>query len=548
MRYLVLDTETTGLNPYAGDRVVGIGLCWEDLKPKFYVWSDHIRDHVQQFINEAEVVIMHNAVFDMKMLQFEGITFPRRVHDTMGMARLLNENMPSIGLKPLSKALLKDPCREEEELKRWFARAKAKATRQGSAQPLMCQAPNLSTYCKKDTELTMKLFWLFKEPIKREVKPVYELERRLLPVTLAMEDVGVGVDLNYCKEMIYTYTKLLQRVERDIFKYAGVRFNLNSHPQIQEILHKKMKLPILQYHVSYTADDSMKVLERFKHPIGKKLVQWRHARKLIRTYFEPFLAEAINGTFHPSFKQFGTRTGRYSSNFQQLPRGPVVRQAITPRRGYRLLFLDYSQIEMRIFAHLSQDTEMLSIIEEGGDLHARTAERVFGSITKEHRQMAKSINFGIIYGMGSDKFANELGIPEQEAADALTSYHRTFPGVDRYAHETRRLLERQGYLQDAFGRRYHIPMRYAYKGVNALVQGGAASLLKSSMVRIHSLLQSRKSRLVLTVHDELAIELHKTEKHIVPELKEAMTNFRVYGPQPIEVKATECLKSWGEKE
>lgn len=549
--YLAVDTETTGLSPYHGHKVDSVGICDQTLRTAWRKWSPETRELLQKKINEADVVIMHNAKFDMKMLQFAGIKFPRLPHDTMGMARLLQENFSSIGLKPLAREVLGEDTSDEKELKDWLRKEKAKATRQGTEPPLMCNAPNVKAYCMKDCELTMKLFWRFKKTIKEDLRDIYRLERELTPVVIDMENTGIRVDLKYVRDWMSTCQGIMDRMETELHNIAGEKFNLNSHQQIQRIMHQKLKLPVIAYKISYASDTSMDVLEKYGHEFPKKLLAYRQNRKLLNTYFKRIMDNQVDGILHGEFLQYGTRTGRFSGNMQQYPRGGKVRNAFIPRKGHVFLFFDYSQIEMRIFAHHSQDKNMLKIIEKGGDLHARTAEMVFGKVTEESRQIAKNINFGIIYGMGSDKFAAQLGMSEEEAAGYLDTYHKTFPRIRRYMAEVSHSLEAHGYLADPFGRRFRLPKRHYYKGINSLVQGGAASLLKTSMLRIWNVLKGTDCRMLLTIHDELCIEA-PNDGEIMGRtcglVKRLMTDYDKFGPQPIEVDVKMYSCKWGSKE
>jgi DNA polymerase-1 len=360
-----------------------------------------------------------------------------------------------------------------------------------------------------------------------------EIELPVARVLAGMERVGIGIDGPALRAMSDGFGEELAGLERECFRLAGREFNLNSPIQLREVLFTDLKLSAkglkkTKSGFSTDADTLEKLAEN--HPLPKKLLEYRVITKLKSTYSDalPELIDPASGRLHTSFHQALTATGRLSSsdpNLQNIPtrsaEGRRIRRAFVPAPGYVLLSADYSQIELRILAHLSGDTTLVTAFAQDEDIHARTAAEVLGAAKSdsEARRRAKVINFGIIYGMGPQRLAGELEIPFADAADYIKRYFERLPGVKRYLDETLRGARERGYVSTMYGRRRYLPELTGPDGgaraqaeriaTNTPIQGSAADLIKLAMVQLHALLiaQRMDARMVLQVHDELLLEV-----------------------------------------
>ncbi len=398
---------------------------------------------------------------------------------------------------------------------------------------------------------------IFAELKKRHVDKVFEdIERPLIPIVEEVEKRGVKINLGYLKELSKEYHIELAKLEKKIFAQAGLEFNINSPKQMGEVLFDKLGLSLKNHKktglgVKSTKESELEKL-RDSHPVIAFILEYRELQKLLSTYIDnlPEMV-AFDGRLHTQFLQAGTTTGRMSSqnpNLQNIPikteLGKKIRDAFVADKGFVLVGLDYSQIELRVAAFLSGEEKLLEIFRRGGDVHAAVAARVFGveedKVDKEMRRRAKVINFGIIYGMGINALRQNLGTSLDEARKFYAEYFKTFPTLAVYLERTKSDAERLGYTETYFGRRRYfegIRSRIPYvkasaerMAVNAPLQGTQADIIKIAMVRIDEYLKEHKERddahLLLQVHDELVYEMKedKAEKlaHAVKHIMESV--------------------------
>ena len=399
------------------------------------------------------------------------------------------------------------------------------------------------------------------------LKLFHEIEIPTARVLAEMEEVGIGADAKALKVIAAEFGEELNRLERECFELAGREFNLNSPIQLREILFNELKLSskgLKKTKSGFSTDaDALEKLA-VVHPLPRKLLEYRAIAKLKSTYADALqaLLDPATGRIHTSFHQALTATGRLSStdpNLQNIPtrteEGRRIRRAFVPAAGYVLLSADYSQIELRILAHLSGDATLIDAFSRGEDIHARTAAEVLGvmpgTIDAEARRLAKVINFGIIYGMGPQRLASELGIPMTQASDYIKRYFERLPGVRSLIDETLRQARERGYVATMYGRRRYLPELSGPDGgaraqaeriaVNTPIQGSAADLIKLAMVRLHAKLAERQvpARIVLQVHDELLLEVREAALTaaiaIVRREMEGVAKLKV--PLVIEAKA-----------
>jgi len=364
-----------------------------------------------------------------------------------------------------------------------------------------------------------------------------DIEMPVARVLAEMEATGIGIDAKALRAVSAEFGDQLARLERECFELAGHEFNLNSPLQLRDILFGELKLPtkgLKRTKSGFSTDaDALEKLAA-AHPLPKKLLEYRAIAKLKSTYTDalPGLISPSSGRIHTSFHQALTATGRLSStepNLQNIPtrseEGRRIRRAFVPAAGFRLLSADYSQIELRVLAHLSTDQTLIDAFARDQDIHTRTAVEVLGvsadAVDAEARRLAKVINFGIIYGMGPQRLAGELGIPLSEASDYIKRYFERLPGVRHYIDETLRRARESGYVTTMYGRRRYLPELNGPDGgaraqaeriaVNTPIQGTAADLIKLAMVRLHATIADRRlgARIVLQVHDELLLEVEE---------------------------------------
>jgi DNA polymerase-1 len=394
-------------------------------------------------------------------------------------------------------------------------------------------------YAAEDADVTLRLhqaLWPRLRSVPALKKVFDEIEMPLVPVLLRMEHEGVLIDVEMLKKQSDEITKKCAELQTKAQSLAGGPFNLDSPKQLQAILFEKMQIPVVRKTASGQPSTAEDVLEELadEHELPRVILEYRGLTKLKSTYTDR-LPEQVNpatGRVHTSYHQAVAATGRLSStdpNLQNIPvrteEGRRIRQAFIAPKGGVLLAADYSQIELRIMAHLSADAGLLKAFEQGMDIHRATAAEVFGlkpdAVSDERRRAAKAINFGLIYGMSAFGLAKQLGIGRDEAQDYVDLYFSRYPGVKRFMDETRLLARDQGYVETVFGRRLYLPeiksknsqlRQYAERtAINAPMQGTAADIIKRAMIDVQRWLDESgvKARMVMQVHDELVFEVEK---------------------------------------
>ncbi len=368
-----------------------------------------------------------------------------------------------------------------------------------------------------------------------------EIERPLIKVLADMEMRGVKVDVERLKSLSRELEVEISRVREEIFNLAGERFNLNSHKQLARILFDKLGLPPLKKRKTGYSTDVEVLTELSKlHPLPALILRYRDIFKVKSTYVDGLLKYVSDdGRIHPTFSQTTTATGRlacYDPNLQNIPVrgewGAKIREVFIPEEGFFFADYDYSQIELRILAHLSDDENLKEIFRRGGDVHAETAKTLFGTddITPEMRRVAKAVNFGIVYGISPFGLSRATGMDVEDAKEMIRRYYERFPNVKRWQEEVVRAAREKGYVETLFGRRRYIygdPVKdetWRRIAINTPVQGSAADMIKAAMVRVHSHLRGRGAYLILQVHDELLFEVAQGEMEIVGHIKELMEN------------------------
>ena len=508
--------------------------------------------------------VAHNAKFDCMILSRHGLPVSPVAFDTMIAEWLTDPATKHKGLKDLARHRLGAEMTDIETL---IGRGKTQTT--FAQVPIETAAP----YGAADADMTLRLLPLLRRELEEKgLTRLLELEMDLLPVIMDMERAGVRIDVEFFRHMSQDLAVALLKLEQTIYEIAGEPFNINSTQQLSDMLFKKLGLPreglkkIASGHYS-TAFDVLEGLRASdKSGIVAAIIEHRELGKLKGTYVDalPQLINPQTGRIHTSFSQIGAVTGRLASsnpNLQNIPIrsevGQQLRRGFISEPGWVFLSADYSQVELRILAHISQDETLLDAFRNDRDIHTTTAAAVYGipmeSVTRNQRNFAKRVNFGLIYGMSSFRLARESGLTSGEAETFVKKYFAQFPGVERYLEETRLKARVDGFVETLFGRRRYFPifktamsaanrqavMRAEREAVNHPIQGTAADIIKIAMIRLHEQLRARfQARMVLQVHDELLLELPREEVEAVrPLVVETMCDaFELDAPLRVEAE------------
>ena len=543
--FLSLDTETTGTDPINA-RLVGLSFSVKE-NQAFYVPIPEDREEAQKIVNEFKPVyenenilkIGQNIKYDLMVLQNYGITLRGEIFDTMIAHYLLQPELRH-GMDYLAEVYLNYQTIHIEEL----------IGPKGKNQKNMADLPpsQVYEYACEDADVTLKLRNVFEPKLKEE--GCYELfrdiEMPLMPVLAWMERNGVCIDTQALKDTSVLYTQKMNRLEEEIHALAGEPFNIASPKQVGEVLFEKLKIsdkPKKTKTGQYVTSEEVLETLRTKHPIVEKILEHRGLKKLLGTYIDalPKLIHPETGHIHTSFNQTITATGRLSSsnpNLQNIPvrgeEGKEIRKAFIPEPGCEFFSADYSQIELRIMAHLSGDPHMIEAFREGHDIHAATAAKIYkksiGEVTREERSKAKTANFGIIYGITVFGLAERLGISRSEAKDLIDGYFSTYPKVKEYMQKSIDMAREKGYAETIYHRRCYlrdinshnaVVRGYAERNaINAPIQGSAADIIKIAMIRIYRRFREEglRSKMILQVHDELNFSVFPEEKERVQQI------------------------------
>jgi DNA polymerase-1 len=560
----VFDLETTSLDPLHAE-IVGISFSCAP-RQAYYVPLKHLGaknldtpafwEELKGLLEgEKPLKIGQNLKYDLRILRRSGIRIGGRSFDTMIASYLLDPSRRQHNLDLLALDLLNHRMIPLEEL-----------IGKGKEQTDLAYVPvqEVKNYSCEDADYTVRLKELFGPQLRaRGLMPLFEdVEMPLVPVLADMEQAGVALDLGFFREMSERLSKELHLLEAAIYTEAGEMFNINSPRQLADVLFGKLKLaPGRRTKTGYSTD--VDVLEKLAmdHPLPRRILDYRQLFKLKTTYIDAFpqLIDRGTGRLHTSLNQTVTETGRLSSsepNLQNIPVRDELSREI--RKGFVagskneiLLSADYSQIELRLVAHLSGDKELLSAFREKADVHRQTASLVFNvppeQVTPELRRRAKVINFGIIYGMGPFGLAQQLGITLEEAAAFIGSYFARYPGVRGWIDRTIAEARTNGFITTLLGRRRYLPEigseNHQRRGfaertaINTPIQGTAADLIKVAMIRIHAGLQARggSSRMILQIHDELLLEVGKAEVEEISSMVRENMERAIELSVPIEV-------------
>jgi DNA polymerase I len=534
------DTETTSLD-YMQAEVVGLSFCIEPGKAAYLPLAHDYAGAPDQLGREATLSklkplledparpkVGHHLKYDAHVLLCAGIALAGMRYDSMLESYVLNSTATRHDMDSCAKLYLGIDTIKYEDV-----------AGKGAKQLTFNQVPvdKAAEYSAEDADVTLQLHSVLHGALEKEPRllAVYEeIEQPLVPVLLEMEHHGVLVDRDRLKAQSAEIAKRLAALELEAHACAGQPFNLDSPRQLQEILYTKQGLPVRQKTRTGQPSTAEDVLEELaeRYPLPRIILEYRGLAKLRSTYTEklPEQVDARTGRVHTSYHQAVAVTGRLSSsdpNLQNIPirtsEGRRIRQAFVAPEGHVLISADYSQIELRIMAHLSGDEGLRRAFAEDGDIHRATAAEVFDvtpeKVSNDQRRAAKAINFGLIYGMSAFGLARQLGIERGAAQEYVTRYFTRYPGVREYMDATRAQARERGYVETVFGRRLYLAdirsrdrnlQQYAERSaINAPMQGTAADIIKRAMIRVHAWLRESRARahLVLQVHDELVLEV-----------------------------------------
>ncbi len=542
------DVETTSINPHRAE-LVGMAFSFSNYEAWYVPFPDD-RSEAEKLLSlfkpvlEDESILKagQNIKYDIIVLKYYNVHLKGEVFDTM-LAHYLLQPEQRHNMDYLAEVYLKyRPVRIEELIGE-------KGKNQRSMRSVDLE--KVSEYAGEDADITWQLKGKLEEELKKNdlFKLAIDIEMPLAPVLACMEYNGVKLDEGSIRNISGGLRDDLTKIEKEIFGMAGTEFNISSPKQLGEVLFDKMKITDKARRTrTKQYSTSEEVLEKLqdKHEIIPKILEFRGLKKLLSTYIEalPKLINPSTGKIHTSFNQAVTSTGRLSStnpNLQNIPireeRGRLVRKAFIPESNQNILLsADYSQIELRLMAHMSQDEDMIKAFLNNEDIHSSIASKIYDvkkeDVTREMRARAKTANFGIIYGISAFGLSQRLNIPREEASDLIKGYFTSYPGVKKYMDRCIEKARNKGFVETIMGRKRFLPDILSNNSIvrgmaernaiNTPLQGSAADIIKLAMIRIHALIHEKgmKSKMILQVHDELIFDARKNELEDLKELVE----------------------------
>ena len=556
---LSIDTETTGTEPMDAELV---GMSFSDAENRaYYVPVPAEREEALKIVNEfrplfeneKSMKVGQNIKYDMIILQNYGVRVKGKLFDTMLAHYVLQPELRH-NMDYLAEIYLHYQTIHIDEL----------IGARGKNQKNMRDLPpeDVYRYACEDADVTLKLKNVLEKELKEQGAEhlFYEIEMPLVPVLVNIESNGVLLDTEALKQSSQHFTVRLQEIEKEIYEMAGETFNISSAKQVGEVLFDKLKIVEKAKKTKtgqYVTSEEVLQSYRSKHDIIGKILEYRGLKKLLSTYIDalPQLINPRTGRIHTSFNQAVTATGRLSSsnpNLQNIPirdeDGKEIRKAFIPDTDCEFFSADYSQIELRIMAHLSEDKNMIDAFLSGHDIHAATAAKIYkidiNDVTADMRRKAKTANFGIIYGISVFGLAERMGVSRQEAKELIDGYFETYPQVKEYMDKSIQVARENGYVETIFHRKRFLPDINSRNGVvrgyaernaiNAPIQGSAADIIKVAMAHIYQRFQAYnlKAKMILQVHDELNFSVPEAEKELVQKIviEEMEQAYRMYVP------------------
>ncbi|MEN8408648.1 DNA polymerase I [Acinetobacter bereziniae] len=569
-----IDTETTSLD-YRVAEMVGFSLAF-DAHDAYYIPLAHDYEGVPQQLNRETIIqqikpiledpniekIGHHLKYDAHIFENHGIHLQGWFFDTMLASYVLNSVATRHGMDDVARVYL-------SHLTTTFEQVAGKGAKQKTFNQIDIETAG--HYAAEDAHVTYRLY----EVLERKLKEIPELsgilhniEMPVASVLTSMEENGIELDLKFLDQLSVDFANTIQNLENQIIEIAGESFNVGSPKQVGEVLFEKLGLKGGKKTATGQYSTSEAVLEKIDHPITQLIIEYRGLTKLRSTYTEALVKQANNETHrvHTSYHQALTATGRLSStdpNLQNIPIreeiGRQIRKAFIAPKGRVLLAADYSQIELRLMAHFSQDEALVDAFKNGQDVHRRTASEVLAvaleNVTSDQRRQAKAVNFGLLYGMSEFGLIRQLGFTREESQNYIKQYFHRYPGIYEYMQRTRQVALEQGFVETITGRRLYTPdidarNMMVRKGaeraaINAPLQGSAAEIIKMAMIEVDKILPKDQAKLLLQVHDELVFEVDEAvADQVAEQIKDVMQKV-VTLSVPLEVEVGQG-KNWGE--
>ncbi len=568
------DTETTSLD-YRIAQIVGFSVAF-DAKDAYYVPLAHDYEGAPEQLNRETVLaqikpilenpeiqkIGHHLKYDAHVLENHGIHLQGWYFDTMLASYVLNSVATRHGMDDVSRLYL-------SHLTTTYEQVAGKGVKQKTFNQI--EIETAAHYAAEDAHVTYRLYEVLDEKLRKHpelLNLLHNIEMPVARVLTIMEENGIELDLSFLDQLGVDFANTIQDLENQIIEIAGESFNVSSPKQVGEVLFDKLGLKGGKKTSTGQYSTSESVLEKIDHPITSLILEYRGLSKLKSTYTDGLLKQANDESHrvHTSYHQALTATGRLSStdpNLQNIPVretiGRQIRKAFVAPKGRILLAADYSQIELRLMAHFSQDAALVDAFNNGQDVHRRTASEVLGialeDVTNDQRRQAKAVNFGLLYGMSEFGLIRQLGFTRQESQDYIKQYFHRYPGIYEYMQRTRQVALEQGFVETILGRRLYTPdidarnmmVRKAAEraAINAPLQGSAADIIKMAMIEVEKMLPKDQAKMLLQVHDELVFEVDENiADELAPKLAEVMQSvLQISVPLIVEVGKG---KNWDE--
>ena len=568
---VAFDTETEGLNALETD-IVGISFSWQKGIGYYLPIKNNKSVHeksfeiLKPFFESTEIIkVGHNIKFDIQVLHKYNVKVSSPIYDTMVAHYLINPDMRH-NLDTLSESYLNYSPISIESL----------IGKKGKNQISMrdVSIDKITDYASEDADITLQLKSIFDKEIEVNnlSKIFYDIEIPMINVLSEMETEGIKIDTSYLEKLDKEFEEDLEKLKKEIFKKSGEEFNLNSPKQLGEILFDKLKLvskPKKTKTGQYSTSEEVLSSLANDHKIIEDILEWRSLDKLQNTYVKslPNEVSSLTNRVHSSFNQTVTTTGRLSSNnpnLQNIPirtaNGQKIRRAFIPRGSdYILMAADYSQIELRVIASMSNEENMIDAFVNNQDIHTMTASKIYNvdpeNVTREQRGNAKTVNFGIIYGVSAFGLSQQTDLNRSESKVMIDNYFLNYPGLKKYMSDQIDFARNNGYVETIMGRRRYLQninsqnnmLRSSSErnAINAPIQGSAADIIKIAMININSELkkQSLKSKMLLQVHDELVFDVHKSEKDQIKDIVKTTMESAVKLKVPLKIDL-EFGKNW----